>query len=162
MFDDDGEPIMYRKMILDKAGNCVRYEKKQSYFKHKSRIYPKEIEIKRDGIRNTKVRVDQKQMVYYSQKYADKQRKDRNQMIERAKDLIAHPKKYNRVTAVGAASYVNNLKFFKSTCEVADGFELSLKLDKIAEEEKFDGYYSIVTSEIGMDDIELRRKYRGP
>ena len=161
MFDDDGEPVMYRKMILDKAGNCTGYEKKQSYFKHKSRIYPKEIEIKREGVRNTKVRVDQKQMVYYSQKYADKQRKDRNQMIERAKDLIAHPKKYNRVTAAGAASYVNNLKFFKSTGEVADGFELSLKLDKIQEEEKFDGYYSIVTSEIGMDDIELRKKYRG-
>ena len=33
--------------------------------------------------------------------------------------------------------------------------------DKIAEEEKYDGYYSIVTSELNMSDTELRNKYRG-
>ena len=38
---------------------------------------------------------------------------------------------------------------------------LSLKLDKIKEEEKYDGYYSIVTSELEMTDKELRNKYRG-
>ena len=100
-------------------------------------------------------------MVYYSQKYADKQKRDRNQMIERAKDLIAHPKKYNRVTASGAAAYVNNISFDKSTGAVADGLNLSLKIDKIKEEEKYDGYYSIVTSELNMSDQELRCKYRG-
>ena len=100
-------------------------------------------------------------MVYYSQKYADKQKRDRNQMIERAKDLIAHPKKYNSVTASGAAAYVNNISFDKSTGAVADGLNLSLKIDKIKEEEKYDGYYSIVTSELNMSDQELRCKYRG-
>ena len=38
---------------------------------------------------------------------------------------------------------------------------LALDTDKIAEEEKYDGYYSIVTSELKMDDIEIREKYRG-
>ena len=148
-------------MIFDKDDKCIGYEKKPCYFKHKSRIYPKELTIIRDGKRNTKVRTDQKQMVYYSQKYADKQKRDRNQMIERAKDLIANPKKYNRVTATGAASYINNIKFNSKTGEVIDGLELSLKLDKINEEEKYDGYYSIVTSELNMSDDELRKKYRG-
>lgn len=32
---------------------------------------------------------------------------------------------------------------------------------KIKEEEKYDGYYSIVTSEFNMSDNELRNKYRG-
>lgn len=32
---------------------------------------------------------------------------------------------------------------------------------KIEEEEKFDGYYSIVTSELEMSDIDLRNKYKG-
>ena len=31
-------------------------------------------------------------MIYYSEKYAAKQRLDRDAMIERAKDLIRHPK----------------------------------------------------------------------
>ena len=42
-----------------------------------------------------------------------------------------------------------------------EGLELSLKLDKIQEEEKFDGYYSIVTSEKNLSDKELRDIYKG-
>jgi transposase len=160
ILNKDGSPEMFRQMIF-KDDKFIGYEKKPGIFRHKSRIYPKELTITRDGKRNTKVRTDQKQMVYYSQKYADKQRRDRNQMIERAKDLISNPKKYNRITASGSASYINNIKFDKKTGAVADGLDLSLKLDKIAEEEKYDGYYSIVTSELNISDEELRNKYRG-
>ena len=38
---------------------------------------------------------------------------------------------------------------------------MSLKEDLIKEEEKYDGYYSIVTFELNMSDSELREKYRG-
>ena len=161
IFNEDGTPKMFRQMIFNEDGTLKGYEKRQAYFKHKSRIYPKEITIKRDGKRNTKVRTDQKQMVYYSQNYADKQRRDRNQMIERAKDIINHPDKYDKITAKGAKSYINNIRFVKNTGEIAKGLDLSLKLDKIAEEELYDGYYSIVTSELNMSDDELRKKYRG-
>lgn len=160
--DNDGNPENFRQMIFE--GNQFKgYEKKNVIFKHKSRIYPKEINVTVDknSKKKKKVQTDQKQMVYYSQKYADKQKRDRNQMIERAKDLIEHPNKYNKVTASGSASYINNIKFDKQTGAVADGLSLSLKLDKIQEEEKYDGYYSIVTSELNMSDKELRNKYRG-
>ena len=161
IYDKDGNPVMFRSMKFNEEGKLIGYEKKHAYFKHKSRIYPKEITIKRDGRRNTKVRTDQKQMVYYSKKYADKQKHDRNQMIERAKDIINNPQKYDRLSCKGAKSYINNIKFNKSTGEIADGLELSLKEDLIKEEEKYDGYYSIVTSELEMSDAELREKYRG-
>ena len=159
---DDGSPETFRQMIFE--DNVFKgYEKKNVVFKHKSRIYPKELNvtIDKNSKKKTKVKTDQKQMVYYSQKYADKQKRDRNLMIERAKDLIKNPQKYNRITANGSAAYVNNIKFDKSTGAIADGLNLSLKLDKIAEEEKYDGYYSIVTSELDMTDQELRNKYRG-
>ena len=42
-----------------------------------------------------------------------------------------------------------------------DGRSLELNLEKIREEEKYDGYYSIVTSELQMNDEEMRRVYRG-
>ena len=160
--DEDGSPETFRQMIFEN-NEFKGYEKKNVIFKHKSRIYPKEINvtIDKNSKKKKKVRTDQKQMVYYSQKYADKQKRDRNLMIERAKDLIAHPQKYNRVTASGSAAYINNIKFDKSTGVVADGLNLSLKMDKILEEEKYDGYYSIVTSELNMSDTELRHKYRG-
>lgn len=156
----DGKPEQFRQMIFD-DDKFKGYEKRDTIFKHKSRIYPKEITIVVNEKANKKetITTDQKQMVYYSQKYADKQKRDRNQMIERAKDLISNPKKYTKLTANGAATYINNIKFDKTTGVVADGLHLSLKLDKIAEEEKYDGYYAIVTSELDMSDKELRYRY---
>ena len=135
-------------------------------FKHKSRIYPKELHVnvtkpgsKKPAKRS--VMVDQKQMVYYSEKYAKKQKADRDAMIARANDLIKHPKKYDRITAKGSASYVKNIAFDKSTGEIIDGRNLELDIEKIKEEEKYDGYYSIVTSELHMKDEEMRSVYRG-
>lgn len=149
-------------IIIDENG-------KEVVFKHKSRISPKKMQVIRTDLDKTKggndkiqsILVDQKQMVYYSQKYADKQKRDRDKIIAKAKDLMAHPDRYTKATSYGVASYINNLKFVKSTGEVADGCDLSLNEKRIKEEEKYDGYYSIVTSEEHLSDIEIRRIYRG-
>ena len=148
--------------ITDENGNEI-------IFKHKSRVYPKKMNITRDDKGLTKngnkrkqsITVDQKQMVYYSQKYADKQKRDRQMVIDKAKDLINNPGNYTRATSYGAAGYINNIKFDKKTGAVSDGCELSLNEDKIKEDEKYDGYYSIVTSEEHLSDIEIRNIYRG-
>lgn len=100
-------------------------------------------------------------MVYYSQKYADKQKRDRQAVIEKAKDLIKNPGSYTKTTSYGAAGYINNIKFDKDTGVVSNGSELTLNEDKIKEDEKYDGYYSIVTSEENLSDLELRNIYRG-
>ena len=135
-------------------------------FTHKSRIHPKELHVNvtKPGCKKPAkktVKVDQKQMAYYSEKYAKKQKADREAMIARARDLIKHPKKYDRVTAKGSAAYVRNISFDKNTGEIIDEKNLMLDEDKIREEEKYDGYYSIVTSEFSMSDEEMRRTYRG-
>ncbi|MDD4753845.1 MAG: IS1634 family transposase, partial [Desulfitobacteriaceae bacterium] len=131
-------------------------------FTHKSRIYAKTIQLEnRQGKRSLKMTIYQKQMAYYSQKYAEKQKREREIVLKKARDLIANPGKYTRATSVGAAGYINNIKFVKETGEIPDGVKLSLKLEKIAEEEKYDGYYSIVTSEKELSDQEIRDIYRG-
>ncbi len=135
-------------------------------FTHKSRIHPKTIQVNvtvpgQKKKKKKSVSIDQKQMAYYSEKYAKKQKRDREVMIARAKDLIAHPKKYDKVTAAGSGAYVQNIAFDKSTGEIVEGRELILDTEKIAEEEKYDGYYSIVTSELKMSDQEIRDTYRG-
>ena len=149
-------------IINDEDGNEIK-------FIHKSRIYPKKMYITRDdkGLTNSgnkkkqSITVDQKQMVYYSQKYADKQKRDRQMVIEKAKDLIKNPSAYTRATSYGAAGYINNIKFDKDTGVVSNGSELSINQAKIEEEEKLDGYYSIVTSEENLSDLELRNIYKG-
>ena len=147
------------EIVEDPDGNKTK-------FKHKSRIEPKKLQVNvtKPGSKKPakkEVTVDQKQMVYYSEKYARKQRIDREIMVARAKDLIAHPKKYDRVTAAGSASYVKNIAFDKKTGEIIDSKSLFLDEEKVAEEEKYDGYYSIVTSELNMSDLEMRNIYRG-
>lgn len=152
---------------LDKITDEI--ENKEINFIHKSRIYPKKMYVTRTDKGLTKsgnkrrewIEVDQKQMVYFSQKYADKQKHDRDLMIEKAKDLIKNPHKYNKATSYGATNYIKNLKFIKSTGEIADVSNLIFDEEKIKEEEKYDGYYSIVTSEEHLSDIEIRNIYRG-
>ena len=135
-------------------------------FTHKSRIHPKTIQVNttvpgQKKKRKKSVSIDQKQMAYYSEKYAKKQKHDRDIMVARAKDLIKHPKKYDKITAAGSGAYVQNIAFDKSTGEIIEGRELVLDEAKIDEEEKYDGYYSIVTSELKMSDHEMRETYRG-
>lgn len=139
---------------------------KEITFKHKSRIHPKKLHVnvtkpgQKKKVKKT-VSIDQRQMAYYSEKYAKKQKADREVMIQRAKDLIKHPKKYDKITSAGSASYVLNISFSKDTGEIVEGKSLELNFEKIKEEEKYDGYYSIVTSELKMSDIEMREIYRG-
>lgn len=135
-------------------------------FIHKSRIHPKELHVNVTvpGSKKKKkksVTIDQKQMVYYSEKYAKKQRMNRQAMVERARDLVNHPKKYDKITAAGSAAYVKNIAFDKATGEIVEGTMLELDMEKVEEEAKYDGYYSIVTSELEMDDLQIRDIYRG-
>ncbi len=145
--------------IRDDDGNEIT-------FTHKSRIHPKELHVNvtvpgQKKKKKKTVRIDQKQMAYYSEKYAKKQRLDRQVMVERAKDLIRHPKKYDKITAAGSAAYVKDIAFDKETGEIVEGRSLELDIEKMEEESKYDGYYSIVTSELEMEDIEIRDIYRG-
>ena len=156
----------FKKWVLDPKNYIhtkeVDKDSEKVIFTHKSRIYAKTIQLEnQQGKRNLKMVIYQKQMVYYSKKYAEKQKKERELVLKKAKDLIANPGKYTRATSVGAAGYVKNIKFVKETGEIPDGIELSLKLEKIAEEEKYDGYYSIVTSEKNLSDTEIRDIYKG-
>ncbi len=165
-----GADAEFREWVLSQDGyatdKVTDEDGSERLFKHKSRIYPKLLHVNvasADGKSKKKreIRADQKQMVYYSEKYAKKQRCDREAMVERAKDLIQHPAKYNRVTSAGSASYVIGISFSKKTGEIVKGKALSLDEEKIEEEAKYDGYYSVVTSELDMPDLVMRKIYRG-
>ena len=160
-YDEDGKLITYKEAIKDENGNILRYENKPLIFKHKSRVYPKKVKIKKDDGKKVTYEVYQKQMVYYSKQYADRQKHERELAIKKAKDLIDNPGKYTQATSYGCTKNINNIRFNEETGEIPTGLELSLKLEKIMEEEKYDGYYSIVTSEKNLTDEEIRKIYKG-
>lgn len=161
IYDEQGNLVTYSDVKKDKDGKIIGYEDKPVIFKHKSRVYAKKVQIKKDGKRNVTYRIYQKQMIYYSKKYADRQKHLREVAVEKAKDLIKNPGKYTQATSYGCTKYIDNIYFDNETGEVKEGFDLSLKIEKIKEEEKYDGYYSIVTSEKKLSDKELRDIYKG-
>lgn len=152
---------LFKAYVLDEEG----YVQIGDDYKRKSRVEPVEIRVSvGDGKkkRKKKVRIDQKQVVFYSRKYAERARHQRGEMIRKAADLIKNPSKYRKATSYGAASYVANLEFDKQTGEILEtGKERFLDTDKIREEARLDGYYAIVTSELDEPDDGIIEIYRG-
>ena len=82
--------------------------------------------------------------------------------MKKALDLVADPKKYNKAITYGAAKYVKNLEFDKETGEILEGKQRPcFDAAKLAQDEMYDGYYAIVTSELQMSDGEIIDTYRG-
>ncbi|MDR1620009.1 MAG: transposase, partial [Clostridiales bacterium] len=77
--------------------------------------------------------------------------------------LVNNPSKYRRSFDYGAAGYIENLRIDKETGEILNVDDtLLLNQEKIAEEEKYDGYYAIITSELDDADEHIIDTYRGP
>lgn len=131
-------------------------------FKIKSRRIAREINVTMANSRTANKTVYEKQVVFWGKKYADKARAEREEVVKKALALVADPKKYNKATSYGAAKYVKNMEYDPKTGEVLEGKQLiSFDFKKLAEEEKYDGYYAIVTSELEMSDAEIISTYRG-
>lgn len=154
-----GADQKFKDYILDGTG----YTDKGDDFKIKSRLYPREISVTTANGKKMKKTVDEKQVVFYSTKYAQKAKQDRAAALEKARALIKNPAKYNKSTSYGAAKYVKNLTFDPATGEILESACQSLSFDeeKLREEEKFDGYYAIVTSEYKESDDKIIEMYRG-
>ncbi|MEZ0537424.1 IS1634 family transposase [Caldicellulosiruptoraceae bacterium PP1] len=149
----------FKNFVLNENG----YVNKGDGFKIKSRLYPREILVTTTNGKKMKKVVDEKQVVFYSEKYALKAKYERAAAIEKAKDLIKNPTKYNKSTLYGAAKYVKNLAFDEDTGEILESVQQHLLFDeeKLREEEKYDGYYAIVTSEYKESDDKIIEIYRG-
>jgi len=150
----------FKDYVLDQDG--YRWNKDKT-FKIKSRLEPRTIKVtSRRGGKICK-QVEEKQVIVYSDKYAEKARHDREQAVQKAKDLIKNPSRYDRAASYGAAKYIKNLVFDKDTGEVMEDAKNLLVFDeeKLKDEAVYDGYYAIVTSEIDMGDNEILDIYHG-
>jgi transposase len=132
-------------------------------FKVKSRFEVREIMVTMSNGSKKKVLIDEKQVVFWNKKYAVKAQAEREESIKKARDIIANPKKHNKDTAQGAASYIKNLIYDKKTGEVLAeaGKALVFDSEKAAEDALYDGYYCIITSELDMPSQRVIEIYRG-
>lgn len=158
-----GATVDFKKWVLDENG----YRNLSDKYKIKSKLVPDAlINVTVDQVgkkkKTKKVKVEQKWVAFYSEKYAIRAKHKRNEAIAKAVNMLDNPAKYKRTFDYGAAGYIKNLKIDKDTGEIINLTDkLSLDFDKIAEEEKYDGYYAIVTSELDDSDEHIIEMYRG-
>lgn len=153
----------FKKWVLDETG----YQQIADSYKLKSKIVPDaviNVTVKQDGRKKTKkkVTVEQKWIVFYSEKYAVRAKCKREEAIAKAIKMIQNPAKYKRTFDYGATGYIENLKIDKETGEILN-IEDALILDKkkIEDEQKYDGYYAIITSELDDTSEHIIEMYRG-
>ena len=99
----------FKKYVLDDIGytdsdgNAL---KEKCDFMIKSRIEVREIQVTMSNGSKKTMLIDEKQVIFWSKKYAEKASAERKELIKRAYEIIADPKKHNRDTVQGAAMYI--------------------------------------------------------
>ena len=160
----------FKKYVVEEAG----YEWYGDEYKRKSRVERREIQVDFDRPDGTthkkKVLVDQRQIVFYSEKYAVRSRAKREAALMKAQKIINDPSAYTKAMSHGALKYIMNFDVDKDTGEIKETKtgKICFDLDVIREEEKYDGYYAIVTNVFDegkdkgkFDDGKIIDIYRG-
>lgn len=147
-----------KNYVLDEEG----YVWLGNEYKRKSRRYPRTIHVTTTTGKKMDKTVDEKQVVFYSEKYAKRAQAEREAALNKARELASNPGKYTRATSYGAAKYVKKIDFDKETGEILTASS-NLEIDEelIRQEEALDGYYVIVTSEMDENDDRIIDIYRG-
>ena len=138
-----------KKYVLNPNG----YEETESGFRRKSRQFTRKVEFEDDDGQMIKAEIAEKQVVIYSHDYAQKAKAGRAAAVMKAHALIKSPKNFNKQNTYGAAKYVRQISFDKDTGEIIlAASNLSFNDELLAEEEKYDGYYIIVTNRYAETD----------
>ena len=147
-----------KEYVLDEEG----YKWFGDEYKRKSRLCPRTILVTSNNGRKIKKQIDEKQVVFWSKKYATRAKAEREAALAKARDLAKHPGNYTRATSYGAAKYVKKVEYDKETGEILTASSiLDINEDLIREEEALDGYYMLLTSEMDTPDDKIIDMYRG-
>jgi len=130
-------------------------------FKYKSRIITKTIKDEN----NKKVQTTEKEVIYWSKSYYEKQKYENKSFLEFIEKLKNNPESF-RISKTQVSSLKKFIKkefINELTGEVID----SNKLKAIIDEEKINafvdyfGYYKLITSELDMNDSDVIDTYHG-
>lgn len=98
--------------------------------------------------------IGQRLIVTYSPQYAAYQKSIRDSQVERAKKLIRRPASFDRRSSTDCRRFVKNIAFTKDG-EIV-GKDLRLDESLVLEEERYDGFYALITN-LDDDDEEIAR-----
>lgn len=141
-----------KEYVLKKSG-YEQYGDGEDEFKKKSRQFTRHVEFEDESGNTIKAKIAEKQVVFYSRAYDRRAKADRAAAVAKANALIATPDKFNKYNTYGAAKYIKHIEFDEDTGEIIKAKSvLAFDEEKLAEDEKYDGYYVIVTSRHNAKD----------
>lgn len=146
-----------KSYVLDESG----YEWIGTDYKKKSRQFTRHAEFEDDNGKTVKADIAEKQVAFYSRDYDRKAKADRAAAVRKAEMLVKNPDKFNKYNSHGAAKYIAHIEFDKKTGEIIKTKSILEFNNKVlAEEEKYDGYYVLVTSKYTASDDWIISTYK--
>jgi transposase len=160
-----GAPARLKEWVASDDG--YHADGSEKGFRIKSRMATRRITVtarekdKKQPRKTKQVEITEMQVAYYSPKYAARAREERADAVAKAQAMVASPPKLKAMIERTAAKYVEGLTV-SSDGEILEAEEvLRFNEERLAAEERLDGFYLICTSEVGMTAAEVIDAYRG-
>ena len=145
-----------KNWILDSNGYICEGEG----FKYKSRIVKKKV-LSSNG---TYLETTEKQVTYWSRRFYEREKQEKKAFYELIEKLISSPERF-RISKLQCGllkKYVKKSLVNTKSGEIIHSDDLKAQLDmaKLRQDYELMGYYTIVTSEIHMDDLGIINTYK--
>lgn len=144
--------------IKDDSGYTEFYDKETGIleFKYKERLAPRYIWVtNKETKKKKKNKINERQIIIWSKKYADKAAMDREKVITKAKKLIGAGNSLDASTVkVGARKYIRKTPVSKEGEIIEDAsYIVDLDQNLVNNEEALDGYYAICSNVVGRNEF---------
>lgn len=137
-------------VLLDNGFTDVKDKKGHLLYRYKSCIDEFPYKVEHEGKEHS-VKLREKRLLTYNPSLASKKRYEINRMVEKAKALTASQAKKAEYGEVG--------KYVSFTDKSGKKASVSINQEAIDKDLKFAGYNLLVTSELGMDDMDIYNTY---
>lgn len=159
---NNGDGYMFSQILKGKKGK--RYEERlfnESLYTVVNDDYKYQIfEEDYEGLDSTgaKIKRKRKVLIYWNGAAARRDKRQRDEKLKKAEKALTN----NAYTYKhGYDKYIVNESIVSSTGEYADEVSSSIDYERAELEEKYDGYFAIVTSELNYDEKKIREVYHG-
>ena len=131
-------------------------------FMYKSRLYPREIRVETNDGKQRLIKINERQIVFWSEKYFERQKAEREKAVLKAMERTTSGTN-SVINNYAANRYIKKVIFDSVTGKEVDSPEFSVSLDSdlIRQEEELDGYYIIRTNVVGTQEGENPDTFNG-
>lgn len=165
-----GADKTFKEYVLDESGydlyidgeGQVEYMMKEQTVPRKIRISVRDPKTGKPTGRHVTRIINERQIVIWSRKYAERERRQRAKVLEKTMDLAGTTSESAEVLLFGARKYIKKTPVKGGEKMLPDGYVLEVDTDRVDEEEMFDGYYMISTNVAGIDMKNEEERERDP